>query len=697
MKGFIKNNKRLLIWLIVLTMMLLTIKGAVALTPPTGGVSYWDFSSVNDLWNGHNAINFGATSNTISYPSFNISGDSSPSSYDYDGLNDNTKVASGITELDDASFASISFWVRVDDTPPGGTQYVIFMGEGGGTGAFSFAYRTDGDIDFNLVTHTFSTFGDIVYTVPDNNWHLLTATYDGSNLVGYADSVILGNHSISGTLKHSDNNIIFGSHVSNVNYFDGALDAIKLFNKTLNTTEVENLYNYGSIGYVPTSLFTVTAKNAWNSSSILSFNVTINGTTYNTTTGSIITSLLSNSSSLWDVLITADNYVARTYEDYNVSSNLEAELYDYNSALIYAFDSVSGVVIEDFNISLQSGVNYYYNVSANNVSFFDFIESGEYIVSFFSENYSVSNYVLTMNEGSYQTLNIYATKNSSENVIFTSYDISSNTVLSGVLITQSAILSGSYVVVESKLTDISGRAQFTYFEDVPYSFTASKLNYVDKSFTLTPLFSTYNIMMSPSSTYNDEVLTDDVVVSVIDYNFVNGTSWIYVSFYSPLGSLEYYNVNVTRDNGTSYLGSGALAVGSYINVSFNGSPVVFGDNVAVTLSYKSTKNSGLFYSYSIYPFSAWDDVSGGITSFKDSVAGYSDLEKIFWLSILVMSLSAIFAIFGFTTGEYFVFACVGAIGGLVVGGVLGLINWVAGGFVIFLFMLFILGRLINDG
>ena len=92
------------------------------------------------------------------------------------------------------------------------------------------------------------------------------------------------------------------------------------------------------------------------------------------------------------------------------------------------------------------------------------------------------------------------------------------------------------------------------------------------------------------------------------------------------------------------MGSGALAVGSYVNVSFNGSPVVFGDSVTVHLSYKSTKNTGLFSSYTVYPFSSWDDVSGGISSFKDSIAGYSDLEKIFWLSVIVMALSAIFAI-----------------------------------------------------
>jgi len=326
------------------------------------------------------------------------------------------------------------------------------------------------------------------------------------------------------------------------------------------------------------------------------------------------------------------------------------------------------------------------------------ILSGEYIVTFTSEGYSPSNYILTMNEGSHQVLNIYASSNAtSESVIFAVYDTSSNAVLEGVLISQRKILNGSYVTIESKLSDISGRAQFTYFENIPYYFIASKDSYVDKEFSLTPLFSSYSVLMSPSSSSNSDVYTDDVVVSLIDYSLVNGSSWFYYSFFSPLGSLESYSVSVVLVNGSSFSSSGVVAVGSYINVSFPVSGVSFGDSALVTISYKSTLNSGVKSSSRVFLFSEWDDTDGGIASFKADIDGYSPIEKIFWLTIVILSLSSLFALFGFASGEYFVFASIGAIMGVVTGSVLGLINWVAGGFVIFLLVLFIIGRMINDG
>src|SRR6056297_1256802 len=78
------KNKLLLIGLLALVIL---SSSAMALTAPSGGVSYYNFSDTTDLWGSNDATNNGATSVT-DYPTYNISGNSSPNSYEFDGSND---------------------------------------------------------------------------------------------------------------------------------------------------------------------------------------------------------------------------------------------------------------------------------------------------------------------------------------------------------------------------------------------------------------------------------------------------------------------------------------------------------------------------------------------------------------------------------------------------------------------------------
>src|SRR6056297_3023804 len=113
------KNKLLLIGLLALVIL---SSSAMALTAPEGGVSYYNFSDTTDLWGSNDATNNGATSVT-DYPTYNIIGDSSPNSYDFDGsdwvLSNNNIPISG----DDDS--SISARVKSDTT---GGSSIIFVG-----------------------------------------------------------------------------------------------------------------------------------------------------------------------------------------------------------------------------------------------------------------------------------------------------------------------------------------------------------------------------------------------------------------------------------------------------------------------------------------------------------------------------------------------------------------------------------------
>ena len=694
-----KEDKRLIFWIIFLLMLLIMMNSVSALTPPTNGVSYWNLSSNTDLWGSNDLTSTDSPTSVNFYPSFNVSGSSQPNSYSFDASNDDlsTPATTGIV----GDEGTISIWVYPKD---------LFVGrrvlDERTNSNYNIRVANINKLSFTFIDETPASKIYQTDSLSLDTWYHLVASWDSNGITYYLDGINKSYSSWTGGLYNAGENDGFniGTRRDNqitdsAGIWNGYIDEIKVFDSSLTELEVSNLYNYGNVlGAPAVGNFTITAFDYFGVS-ISNFSVVVDGTdNYNTSTGSITTNLYNNDSSLHDFVVDGNNYASVTENDYNVSFNYVATLYSYNSVRVYAFDSDSGDVIEDFNISLLSGTTYYENSSSDNYTYFPTILEGEYVVRFTAINYSLSNYIITMYDNSYQVLNIYATANAtSQNVIFNVYDVGSNSVLEDVLITQKKILLGGYVTIESKLSDISGRAQFTYYEDIPYYFVASKNGYVTREFSLTPLFASYDVRMYPSVSSNYSVFTDDVVVTAEDYVFSNSTSYILTSFFSPLGSLEYYSVNVTLDNGTSFVVDDNIAVGSYINVSFVNGAVSFGDSAFVTFTYKSTLNAGEKKISRVFLFSTWDAVDGGINSLKDSFAGYSDFEKIFWLSLITIALASLFSIFGFASGEYFVFACIGGLFGIVAGGVLGLINWVVGGFVIFLLLLFIIGKVINSG
>ena len=690
----------------ILIFMLVPLSSAV----PSGGVSYYNFSIMNDLWGSNDATNTGTTS-VNTYPTFNNIGNSSPNSSYFDGSD---WIDLNIdSDLNSDNVGTFNLWINTNTDQ---TSYFFTPTNFAGETHSGFLFLADGVWGNTGTVPGFLWVGNGVtggelyadVAIDDGDWHMITWTTNGSSNMIYVDGLI----QVLSVQDGSNVGEWFGDRTDTIDtsglgglirnwgnslFYTGNVDEVKYYNINLNSTQISNLYNIGAIS-MPSSNFTVTAYDSFSGSSIDNFSLTIDNINYNTTSGSITTHILNNDTNTYNIIFSGVNLASITYEDVVVSSNYVATLYSYNSVQINAFDSDTGDIIEDFNISLQSGEVYYENSSVDNLTYFPTVLSGEYSVIFTSTNYSVSNYIVTMSEGSYQILNIYASMNAtSEDVILTAYDTSSNGILEGVLITQRKILDGSYVVIESKTTDISGRAQFTYFENIPYSFIASKDDYTTKTFQLTPLFDSYTLNMDPSTTTNNDVYNDDVIVTLLDDNFVNGSSWVTYSFLSPLGSLEYYNVEVTLDNGTSYNSGDTVAVGSYINATFTAGSVVFGDSALVTITYKSTLNSGVRGNSRVFLFTTWGEPSGGLESLKADIEVYSPLERIFWLTVLMISLASLFSIFGFASGEYFVFGSVGGIFGVVIGGLIGLVGWLSAGFVIFILLLFILGRLLNDG
>jgi hypothetical protein len=81
----------------------------------------------------------------------------------------------------------------------------------------------------------------------DNKWHYATVTYDGSTVRLYIDGVQVGSlSSASGPDTGSTSSLRIGANARSDNlYFIGQIDEVRLWNKALSATEIQNQYKLG--------------------------------------------------------------------------------------------------------------------------------------------------------------------------------------------------------------------------------------------------------------------------------------------------------------------------------------------------------------------------------------------------------------------------------------------------------------------
>ena len=88
-----------------------------------------------------------------------------------------------------------------------------------------------------------------------NKWTHVVGTYDGSEVVTYVDGVRKGNRTwLGGTIGANDLPLLIGSSYGTSMYnlgnsqevFSGQIDEVRIYNRSLSSSEVQNLYNLGS-------------------------------------------------------------------------------------------------------------------------------------------------------------------------------------------------------------------------------------------------------------------------------------------------------------------------------------------------------------------------------------------------------------------------------------------------------------------
>ena len=220
----------------------------------------------------------------------------------------------------------------------------------------------------------------------------------------------------------------------------------------------------------------------------------------------------------------------------------------FNRSVYLTFrDESTGAIIE--NVTGQ----YFYNQddigsfsTTDGTFFMQGFLAEQYTFSISAEGYMPRNYLIDLRTDWGHESIVYLSGGAS-NVIFTFQDSVRSTPLSGVEIRMSRTIENQWQTVESRITDITGRSQFTFSEGDRYRFIAEKDGYITKEFILDPiLFTSYTVKMDPEISLENSVAGLGLYVDFSPKSFqFNQTGNITFVINSPANVLNNYSLTIT--------------------------------------------------------------------------------------------------------------------------------------------------------
>ena len=209
--------------------------------PTLGLVAHYPFNgNANDSsGSGNNGTVYGATPTTDRFGNPN-------KAYSFNGSN--YILVPNSTSLNPSSQFSISVWVQTTSSHSnagivgkwnqstgingGAEQYVILANNSGATFAAKTNYQ--------------STINESGIQYNNGLWHHYCGVWEGSTLKFYRDGILTSSASLTGSLPGFNQFLEIGRYTNGILsslFFTGKIDDIRIYNRSLNTTEISSILN----------------------------------------------------------------------------------------------------------------------------------------------------------------------------------------------------------------------------------------------------------------------------------------------------------------------------------------------------------------------------------------------------------------------------------------------------------------------
>ncbi len=179
--------------------------------------------------------------------------DASGMAIKFDGDQDSVLAANAVQLISD--FTTVSFWIRVDSVNTLDAEaYIMSFGH------WSERWKVSLPTHLKVVWTTNSKNAQFDNAISDMDsgdgnelvegfWWYVTMVHDGEDDIIYVDGVETNRVPAPGTLNSTARPLGMGNNnVDGGQYFNGALDEVKIYNKALTAEEIANLYSTGTTG-----------------------------------------------------------------------------------------------------------------------------------------------------------------------------------------------------------------------------------------------------------------------------------------------------------------------------------------------------------------------------------------------------------------------------------------------------------------
>jgi len=174
--------------------------------------------------------------------------------YNFDGVDDSIILGSSNSIITDENNFTIAIWVKINGNSNTSRDYFSFLK---GVSSAFMTMRVDingyADMIYRDTTGSANTLNGATI-ITDNIWHQIIFTRSGAVVTSYVDSNQDVTVSNAGGAPSTDIAHL-GRTGSGVFYANGTIDEVVVYNKALNQTEINELYqrNLENRGYCPTS------------------------------------------------------------------------------------------------------------------------------------------------------------------------------------------------------------------------------------------------------------------------------------------------------------------------------------------------------------------------------------------------------------------------------------------------------------
>jgi Concanavalin A-like lectin/glucanases superfamily len=169
----------------------------------------------------------------------------------FDGQQDSVLAPNAAQLISD--YATVSFWIRVDNQNLADAEaYILDFGHWSNRWKISLPQHLKIVWTTNSNNTQFPNFISDMDSGDGNElvkgfWWYVTMTHDGTEDKIYVNGQLANSKPALGKLNATSFPLGFGNNpIEGGQYFIGALDEVKIYNKSLTATEIEHLYNTGT-------------------------------------------------------------------------------------------------------------------------------------------------------------------------------------------------------------------------------------------------------------------------------------------------------------------------------------------------------------------------------------------------------------------------------------------------------------------